>query len=136
MKDFSEIKRLFHHLSSPQQRYEKIIELGRKLPPIPPQQKIPANIVKGCQSVVYLYAENIDGKMFYHAASDALISSGLAALLLLAYNGASPEVVLKEKPLFLEDLQIYASLSPGRSNGLANMYFQMQKSALKFLATV
>lgn len=136
MKDFSEVKNLFQHCHTPEQRYEKIIDLGRSLDPMPPEHKIEANRVRGCQSIVYLCSECIDGKMIYHAASDALISSGLASLLLKAYNGLTPEEVLENKPTFLEDLQFYTSLSPGRSNGLANMVLHIQRQAVKFLLPV
>lgn len=136
MKDFSDIKNLFQNCHTLEERYEKIIELGRNLSPMSPEYKIEKNVVKGCQSIVYLYCECKDDKLYYQASSDALISSGLAALLIRAYNGESPETILQCKPTFLEDLHIYASLSPGRSNGLANMYLRMQKEAIKFLTRV
>lgn len=133
MDSFDEVKNLFKNLQTPEEKYQKIIELGRKLPQIDPSLKIPENIVKGCQSTVYLSSEMINGKIYFYASSDALISAGLAALLILAYSGQSPETILQNKPTFLEDLQIYTSLSPGRSNGLANMYLRMQQEALKYL---
>ena len=136
MKDFLEIRALFQDCKTAEQKYQKIIELGRSLPEMPLELKTEENIVKGCQSIVYLHSELIDGKMFYQASSDALISSGLAALLIQTYNGESPETVLQCKPTFLEDLHIYASLSPGRSNGLASMYLRMQQCALKYLVRV
>jgi len=130
------VKNLFQGCLTPQERYQRIIELGRQLPPMPAEFKTEENIVKGCQSIVYLYSEMEDGKIFYYAHSEALISAGLAALLIKAYSGQPPEVILKSKPTFLEELQILGSLSPSRSNGLANMYLRMQQEALKFLITV
>ena len=133
MDDFSAVKSLFLHCQTPQQRYQKIIELGRSLPPMPDTLQIQENIVQGCQSVVYLHCECDEGRMIFYVASDALISAGLAALLLKAYDGQSPAFILQNKPIFLKDLHIYASLSPGRSNGVASMYLRMQKEAIKYL---
>ena len=133
---FFEVKNLFSNCLNQQDRYQKIIELGRVLTPLHPDYQIEGNIVKGCQSIVYLHSEIQDGKMYFSASSEALISSGLAALLIKAYNGHSPEFVLKSKPTFLEELQIFSSLSPSRSNGLANMFLRMQQDALKFLVAL
>jgi len=133
MDTFLKIKSLFDGIDSPHTRYQKIIDLGKSLPEIPEDHKTDANIVRGCQSIVYLHSELKDGKLFFTASSEALISSGLAALLIMAYNGKSPEEVIKIAPSFLEELQIPASLSPGRSNGLASMYLRMQKDALQSL---
>lgn len=136
MEPFSDLKNLFSCCQTQQDRYQKIIELGRELPPMPPEDKIEENIVKGCQSIVYLSSEMVEGKIYFTAHSEALISAGLAAILIRAYSGQSPEMVLKTKPIFLEELQIIGSLSPSRSNGLANMFLRMQQDALKFLVTV
>lgn len=133
MEYFDEIKALFKGCDSPESRYQKIIELGFQLPPMPDSLKTEENLVKGCQSLVYLHAKLVDEKFYFTASSDALISAGLAQLLLLAYQGKSPTFILKIRPTFLEDLGIPTSLSPGRSNGLASMYLQMQKFALNFL---
>lgn len=136
MTSFDEVKNLFKNLHTPEEKYQKIIELGRELPQIDPTLKISENIVKGCQSIVYLSSEMIDGKIFFYSSSDALISAGLAALLIIAYNGQSPEAILQNRPTFLEDLQIYTSLSPGRANGIANIYLRMQQESLKYLANI
>lgn len=133
---FFEVKNLFINCLNQQDRYQKIIELGRELSPLHPDYQTEANIVKGCQSIVYLHSEIDDGKMYFSASSEALVSAGLAALLIKAYNGHSPEFVLKSKPTFLEELQIFSSLSPSRSNGLANMFLRMQQDALKFLVAL
>ncbi len=135
MKDFSLVKNLFTNCFTPENLYQKIIALGRELPPMDLIYKTSENIVKGCQSIVYLHTEMREDKLFFSAFSDALISAGLAALLLKAYNGETPETILQNPPTFLEDLQIYTSLTPGRSNGLASMFLRMQKDALNFLVT-
>lgn len=118
---------------SQEQKYEKIIELGRSLPKMKESEKIPENIVKGCQSIVYLSSELLEGKLKFSASSDALISSGLAMLLIQIYDEEPPETVLQCPPLFLDELGIHASLTPGRSNGLSNIYLRMKQEALKFL---
>lgn len=128
-----DLKNLFKNCLSAEDRYQKIIELGRNLPMIEPEHKTPENIVQGCQSVTYLHTELKEGSLYFTASSDALISAGLAALLIHAYNGFTPEALLKEKPLFLEELGISTSLTPSRSNGVHSMFLRMQKDALKFL---
>lgn len=128
-----EIKNLFHSCQTPEERYLKIIELGKGLKAMPAEEKIPERIVPGCQSIVYLSAKLENGKIYFNAASEALISAGLAALLLYMYSGQEPTFVIKNPPTFLSDLGIIASLSPARSNGLASMYLRMQQEALKQL---
>jgi len=128
-----EIFSLFSGCASSEEKVHRVIDLGRALPSFPDEWKIEENIVPGCQSIVYLHSTVEKDKIFFHAHSEALISAGLAALLLRAYNSVSPEVILKCKPSFLEELGIYASLTPGRSNGLSSMILTMQKHALNIL---
>ena len=128
-----EVESIFTPLASPEQKYQKLIELGKTLPPPALEFHSPENIVYGCQSIVYLRSFLKEGNLFFEIASEALISSGLAALLLLVYNGQPPEVILKCPPDFLDKLGITASLSPGRSNGLASIYLRMKQESLKAL---
>jgi cysteine desulfuration protein SufE len=122
----------FSSLKDPKEIYEKLIELGRTLPSLPDSLKTAENLVLGCQSEVYLLAEiDSDGKMIYHIGSEALISSGLAALLLLVYQGEPAEMTMLCPPLFISDLGLGKSLSPGRSNGLASIYARMKQEATK-----
>jgi len=124
----------FSNLSEPTLIYEKIIELGRSIPSIDKELKSPENLVIGCQSEVFLFSEmNSDGNMFYHIGSEALITSGLAALLLAIYQGECPELTLLCPPRFPTELGLAKSLSPGRSNGLASIYSRMKQDALKAL---
>jgi len=125
----------FSSSKEPSQIYEKIIELGRSLPPMEETLRTEENLVIGCQSEVFLSSEiNTDGNMIYHIGSEALISSGLAALLLLIYQGECPELTLLCPPRFPTELGLAKSLSPGRSNGLASIYARMKQEALKLLA--
>ena len=89
--------------------------------------------VKGCQSTMYLYSQLIDGKVHFQSHTDALISAGLAALLLSVYNDESPHTILACPPRFLEEIGIGGILSPGRSNGLASLFQRMKQDALNFL---
>lgn len=115
-------------------RYELIIELGRELKKVSKQEiASPENLVSGCQSEVYLTSRLENGKIFFEIYSEALISAGLAALLLFIYQGESPETLLTCPPTCLERIGIHASLSPGRSNGLASMHLKMKQEALKYL---
>ncbi|HSX03255.1 MAG TPA: SufE family protein [Rhabdochlamydiaceae bacterium] len=130
------LKREFASCLSREAKYEKIIELGRVLPPFAEEEKVPENLIKGCQSIVYLSSKLDDGKLKFSAFSLALISSGLAMLLIKIYDGETPETILKCPPLFLEELGIHASLTPGRSNGLSSLYLRMKQDALKFLVNI
>jgi cysteine desulfuration protein SufE len=133
-KNQAKLKQLFAPLALPEQKYQKIMELGRSLPPYPLEYKTPEKIVKGCQSLMYLHTyRSSDGKTYFYIDSEALISRGLAALLIAIYAGEPPEVILTCPPSCLNDLGIQASLSPSRSNGLASLYLKMKQDALELL---
>lgn len=127
-----QIKSLFDGCVDQEAKYQKIIELGKTLPKIDPAHRTPQNIVPGCQSIMYLHSLLEDGKVYFTIGSDALISAGLAALLTHVYNGETPETILKCPPDYLEELNIGASLTPGRANGLHNIHLRMKQDALKF----
>lgn len=130
----SQVKSFFKDCLTADQKYQKIMELGKQLEPYPEEFKTKEYLVSGCQSVMYLHASIIDGKIHFRAYSEALISAGLASLMLTVYNQEFPETVLKCPPSFLEDLGISSLLSPGRSHGLASLYLRMQQLALQALA--
>lgn len=127
------IKSRFANCKTLEERYEKIIELGKELPALSEEYCIPENLVKGCQSRMYLSTHLEGGVVIFEGESDALISRGLAALLLYVYSGEKPETILKCPPLYLEELQIASSLSPNRANGLYSLHLRMKQEALKFL---
>ncbi len=127
----TELKQIFALCPTSEAKYQKIIELGKNLPPFDPAQMVTENIVQGCQSIMYLHSHLEDGKLFFNASSEALISKGLAALLIFVYSGEAPETILKAPADYLQELGIYASLSPGRSNGLSSMYLRMKQEAVK-----
>ncbi len=127
------LKDLFLTCSTNEERYQKIMEAGKKLLPFPENWKCREALVPGCQSVMYLHASYENGLLTFMAASDALISAGLAALLIQFYNGEPPEMVLKHPPTFLEEWGIISSLSPSRANGVASLYMKMKQEALKVI---
>ena len=126
------IKKNFASLSK-QQHYDLLFQMGQQLPPFPSLLKIESSIVPGCQSTLYLHATSCDGRISFVAHSEALISAGLAALLVSLYSGESPETVLTSPPVVIEELQLTSNLSLNRSNGLANIYLRMKQLALAFL---
>lgn len=127
------IKELFLSCSNEEKKYEKIIELGRTLTPLPIEDKVPENLVRGCQSTMYLKSTLENGVVRFKADSDALISAGLAVILLRVYDGETPETILKCPPSYLEDLGISARLTPSRANGLYSIHLRMKQDALKLL---
>ena len=98
-----------------------------------PQLKTADNLVKGCQSIMYLHSRMEGDVVMFEAESDALISAGLAMLLLKVYNGEPPEVILKCPPNYLEELGISASLTPNRANGLYSIHLRMKQDALRLM---
>ena len=102
-------------------RYQFIIELGRKLPTFPPEWQNDAHRVPGCQSQVWMEAAVQDGRLMLAGASDAAIVSGLVALLLRVYSGRTAAEVLATDPVFLKDLGLLEALSTNRGNGIASM---------------
>jgi cysteine desulfuration protein SufE len=125
-----ELKELFKLCLTRDEKYQKIIELGRNLPLLPAAYMTAENTVSGCQSVMYLHSSFDGEKIYFTADSEALISKGLAALMIFVYSGETPEVVLTCPPLFLEKLDIPGSLTPSRANGLASLFLRMKQDAM------
>lgn len=114
-------------------RYGYIIDLGNSLPSISEDKKIPANLIEGCQSRVWLDAElDADGKVHYTADSDAIIVKGIISLLISVLNGHTPDEILSADLHFINDIGLGEHLSPTRSNGLLAMVKQMRMYALAF----
>ena len=111
------------------ERYQFIIELGRKLPPFPEAWANDAHRVPGCQSRVWMEATFRDGRLFFAGASDAAIVSGLVALLLRVYSGRSPAEIAATDPVFLKDLGLLEALSTNRGNGIAAMARKVREIA-------
>ena len=111
------------------ERYQFIIELGRKLPPFPEEWANDSHRVPGCQSRVWMEAVVRDGLLYFAGASDAAIVSGLVALLLRVYSGRSPMEIGATDPVFLKDLGLLEALSTNRGNGIAAMARKVREIA-------
>lgn len=103
------------------ERYQYLIDLGRKLPPFPEEWKTEANKVHGCQSQVWLVPSGDAQRLEFAASSDSSIVTGLIALLLRVYSGRSAAAILATEPRFIEAIGLAKHLSPTRSNGLSAM---------------
>ena len=119
----------FGYFSDWTERYQYLIDLGRKLPAFPDDCKTDTNKVHGCQSQVWLVASGDATKMEFHAISDSSIVSGLIALLLRVYSGRSADEILKTEPRFINAIGLAKHLSPTRSNGLAAMLSKINEHA-------
>ena len=126
------IVREFNLLEDWTERYKYRIKLGSKLPQLDSSKKIEHNIVKGCQSQVWLHAEFSEGKIIFEADSDAAITKGLVALMVNLYSHQSPNAILATEPTFITEIGMNEHLSPTRANGLASMVKQMKIYALAF----
>ena len=115
-------------------RYQYLIDLGRRLPPFPEELRTEENRIRGCQSQVWFVAEKKDGRLYFQAISDAAIVSGLIALLLRLYSGRQPQDILDTPPDFVEALQLQSHLSPTRSNGLNSMLQAIRRFAAEAAA--
>lgn len=110
-------------------RYQQIIDMGRKLPPFPDAWADDTHRVPGCQSRVWMEVARRDGRLFFAGASDAAIVSGLVALLLRVYSGRSPAEITGTDPVFLKDLGLLEALSTNRGNGIAAMARKVREVA-------
>ena len=113
-------------------RYQYLIDLSKELLPIDEKYKVSQNLIKGCQSNVWLNAEFIDGKIIYAADSDALITKGIVALLIKVLSGHTPAEILNTELFFIDAIGLKENLSPTRSNGLVSMIKQMKGYAMAF----
>jgi cysteine desulfuration protein SufE len=130
----SEIEEEFGFFDDWMDKYEHLIGLGKDLPLIDPQFKTEEHIIKGCQSQVWLHAELEDGKLFYTADSDAIITKGVISLLIRSFNAQTPDAILEASTDFIDRIGLKDHLSPTRANGLVSMVKQMKFYALAFKA--
>jgi cysteine desulfuration protein SufE len=114
------------------QRYEYIIELGKTLPLIAPEFKTDDNIIKGCQSKVWVHGENQDGQLIFTADSDAILTKGIIAILIRVFSHQSPAAILEANTDFIDAIGLKEHLSPTRANGLVSMVKQIKMYALAF----
>ena len=127
-----EIAEEFSLFDSWDDKYEYIIDLGKKLPALEDQYKIDENRVRGCQSTVWLVADYRDGKVFYKAESDAVIVKGLISMLIRVLSGQSADNIIQAKLNFIKELGMTTHLAQTRANGLLAMVKQMKNFALAY----
>lgn len=113
-------------------KYEYIIDLGKKLPGLSDEFKTEENIIKGCQSVVWLHSYYKDGKLYFEGDSQAIIVKGLVGMLLKVLSGHTPKEVLEADLYFIDRVGLTSHLAQTRSNGLASMVKQMKTYALGY----
>jgi cysteine desulfuration protein SufE len=128
----NEIVEEFSLFDSWDDKYEYIIDLGKKLAPLEDQYKLDENKVKGCQSTVWLVADYRDGKVFYKAESDAVIVKGLISMLIRVLSGQTTDDIIATKLDFIQKIGMTTHLAQTRSNGLLSMVKQMKNFALAY----
>ena len=110
-------------------KYEYLIELGKSLAPFPAEKKTEDRLIKGCQSRVWLDSELRDGRLYFSADSDAIITKGIISLLIDVYSGRTPEEIAADDFGFVADIGLKENLSPTRANGLVSMIDQIKALA-------
>lgn len=128
----SEIVEEFSLFDSWDDKYEYIIDLGKKLAPLDEKYKTDENRVRGCQSTVYLVADYKEGRVYYKAESDAVIVKGLISMLIRVLTGQKPDDVVNAPLNFINEIGMMTHLAQTRSNGLLAMVKQMKNYALAF----
>ncbi|WNW01448.1 SufE family protein [Tenacibaculum sp. HL-MS23] len=111
-------------------RYEYIIDLGKSLPLINDTYKLDENLIKGCQSKVWLYSELQEDTINFTADSDAILTKGIVALLLRVYSNQTPQAIIEAKTDFIDEIGLKEHLSPTRANGLVSMVKQIKMYAI------
>ena len=117
-----------------EERYQYVIDLGNSLPLVEEQYKTDENIIKGCQSKVWLHGEQNDGKVVFTADSDAILTKGIIAILIRVFSNQKPADILEADTKFIDEIGLKEHLSPTRANGLVSMIKQIKMYALAFSA--
>ena len=128
----SEIVKEFEMFDNWMEKYEYIIELGKDLPEINPIHKTEKNLIKGCQSRVWLYAEEKNNTICYSADSDAIITKGIVAILVRVLSNQTAKAIIKSDLTFIDKIGFKEQLSQTRANGLISMVKAMKVYALAF----
>ncbi|MBT8260830.1 MAG: SufE family protein [Flavobacteriaceae bacterium] len=114
------------------QRYEYMIELGKSLPLIDDSSKTDDNLIKGCQSKVWVDAKLEDDKIIFTADSDAIITKGIIAILIRVFSNQTPKAILEADTVFIDEIGLKEHLSPTRANGLVSMIKQLKMYAIAY----
>ncbi|MCU0380655.1 MAG: SufE family protein [Chitinophagaceae bacterium] len=120
----------FSLFDSWEDKYEYIIDMGKKLPVLEDQHKKDENKIRGCQSTVWMVSEYRDGKVFYKADSDAVIVKGLISMLIRVFSGQKPKDIVDADMKFIDEIGMSTHLAQTRSNGLRAMIRQMKMDAM------
>lgn len=115
-------------------KYEYLIELGKSLPIISDNGRQESNLIKGCQSRVWLAADYREGRVYFTADSDAIITKGIISLLIRVFSGRTPKEIIDADISFIKEIGLQDNLSPSRSNGLLSMIRQIKFYAVAFAA--
>ncbi len=115
-----------------EERYQYMIDLGKELPLIETQYKTDSNIIKGCQSKVWVHAELEDDKIAFTADSDAIITKGIIAILIRVFSNQHPKAILEADTNFIDKIGLKEHLSPTRANGLVSMIKQLKMYAIAY----
>lgn len=124
----------FSELDDWMDKYQLLIDLGSEQEPLPEEYKTDSNLIEGCQSRVWLQADEVDGRLIFQAESDALIVKGIVSLLIQVLSGHTAEEIVDADLYFIEEIGLKEHLSPTRSNGLVAMVKQMRLYALAYRA--
>lgn len=127
-----EIVEEFAFLEDWEQKYEYIIDLGKELQGLPEDRKTDSNLIKGCQSQVWIDADFRDGKLYFDADSDGILPKGIVSLLVSIYSGHSTQEILDSDFDFISEIGLQEFLSPSRANGLMAMTKQIKFYAVAF----
>lgn len=127
-----EIVEAFDFMDDWEQKYEYIIDLGKELEGLPEDKKTETNLIKGCQSKVWLDASFKDGKLYFKADSDGILPKGIISLLVSIYSGHTTQEILDSDFQFIEQIGLQEFLSPSRANGLMAMTKQLKFYAVAF----
>lgn len=130
----AEIVNEFSLFENWEDKYEYIIDMGKKLKPLPDEDKKDENKIKGCQSSVWMHSNYTDGKIFYEADSDAMIVKGLVSMLVRVFSGQPPQKVIDAPLNFIDEIGMTSHLAQTRSNGLRSMIRQMKLDAIAWNA--
>lgn len=114
-------------------KYEYLIDLGKKLDPLPEELKTEDRLIKGCQSRVWLDTSFQDGTLVFRADSDAIITKGIISLLINVYSGRTPAEIAADDFAFVEQIGLKENLSPTRANGLASMIATIRAEAERYV---
>lgn len=127
-----EIIKDFEFLGDWEQKYEYLIDLGKELKPLPEELKTEENLIKGCQSQVWISASLDEGKIYFEADSDGILPKGIVAMLSHIYSGHSANEILDSDFKFIEEIGLQEFLSPSRANGLTSMTKQIKFYAVAY----